>query len=230
LKFSKLLLAAASFVVASTVSHAGIILSEGFDNITTLSPGWVQINNSTAGGTIGWFQGDPLSAFPAQSGASNSYIAANFNNAGFGGDVSNWLILPSMLLTNGDTLTFYTRTEVNPLPGDKLQVLVSPTGSTNVGSSTSSTGDYVQLAIVGAGVGGYPQDWTQVVATVTGLSGPTTVRLAFRYSVSNTSLNGDFIGIDSVSVDSALPEPATLLMLSAGIVLIGFKRARMARS
>ena len=37
-------------------------------------------------------------------------------------------------------------------------------------------------------------------------------RLGFRYSVINTNLNGDYIGIDTVSYDaSAIPEPTTVL-------------------
>ncbi len=229
MKLSKLLLSAAAPLLLSGISHAAVILTEGFNNISTLTAsGWVQINNSTAGGTTAWFQGDPTSSFPSQAGPANSFIEANFNNAGFGGNISNWLILPNMVLANGDTLTFYTRTETNPVPGDTLQVLLSTNGaSTNVGATTTSLGDFTtQLVNVS---GAYPQAWTQYTATVTGLSGPTSVRLAFRYSVTDTSANGDVIGIDSVVVNSAVPEPGTLVMLSAGAVLIGLQRIRKAR-
>jgi PEP-CTERM motif len=229
MKFSKLLLAAAPLLLFTSVSHAAVILTEGFNDITTLTgSGWVQTNNSTAGGTTGWFQGVPA-VFNAQSGAANSYIAANFNNAADGGNISNWLILPNMLLTNGDTLTFYTRTETGAVPGDNLQVLMSTNGaSTNVGATTTSVGDFTtSLATVGAG---YPENWTQVTATLAGLAGPTSVRLAFRYVVTDTSVNGDYIGIDTVVVNSSVPEPGTLLMLGAGVAFLALKRVRSARA
>jgi len=231
LKISKLLLFAAPFLLSISVSHAAVILTEGFNDITTLAgAGWVQTNNSTAGGTTAWFQGT-TGVFAAQSGAADSYIAANFLNAGFGGDISNWLILPNMTLANGDTLTFWTRTETDAVPGDNLQVRLSSNGgSTNVGATTSSVGDFGTVLTTVGGAGGYPESWTQFVATVSGLAGPTSVRLAFRYVVSDTSNNGDYIGIDSVSVNQAVPEPGTLLMLGAGMALLAVKRVRSARA
>ncbi|HYP51417.1 MAG TPA: choice-of-anchor J domain-containing protein, partial [Pyrinomonadaceae bacterium] len=52
-------------------------ITEGFDNITTLpGSGWFTQNNSVPVGTTGWFQGNPA-VFPAQAGATNSYIGAN---------------------------------------------------------------------------------------------------------------------------------------------------------
>ncbi|MFN6964881.1 MAG: choice-of-anchor J domain-containing protein [Pyrinomonadaceae bacterium] len=68
--------------------------SEGFDNVSTLpSAGWSVRNNSEPAGTSGWFQGNPTS-FPAQSGPTASYIAANFNNTAGNGTISNWLFTP----------------------------------------------------------------------------------------------------------------------------------------
>ena len=227
MKLSKRLLTVTALLSATTAANAGIVLAEGFTNITTLAgAGWVQINNSTTGGTTGWFQGDPASAFPAQAGATNSYIAANFNNAGFGGNISNWLLLPVLTLTNGDTLTFFTRTETAPVPGDLLEVRLSTNGaSTNVGATTSSLGDFTTL-VTTVGSAGYPQTWTQFTSTVSGLAGPTSVRLGFRYVVTDTSINGDIIGIDTVSVNTSTPEPGSLLMLSAGVGLLAAMRAR----
>ena len=224
-------LLAASFFCLTVTSQAGIILSEGFNNISTLSgSGWALINNSVAIGTTGWFQGDPTSiGFNAQAGAANSFISANFNNAAFGGNISNWLILPNMTLSNGDTLTFFTRTETAPVPGDVLEVRLSGNGaSTNVGVTATSIGDFTTL-LTTVGTVAYPQNWTQISVIVSGLAGPTSARLAFRYVVSDTSANGDIIAIDSVTVDStsAIPEPGTMLTLSAGLLLLAVgNRAR----
>ena len=44
---------------------------------------------------------------------------------------------------------------------------------------------------------GYPQDWTQYTVNVSGLGVPATGRFALRYVVTDTSINADFIGIDS---------------------------------
>src|SRR5205085_5895288 len=96
--------------------RADTILTENFDNVAGLSGnGWVEINNSTAPRATGWFQGNP-SIFSAQSGQPSSYIAANFQNASFGGDISDWLITPALTIGNGDTLSFFTRTELGAPP------------------------------------------------------------------------------------------------------------------
>lgn len=49
------------------------ILTEGFDDITTLTgKGWVRINKSSPLGVTDWFQGNPP-VFSSQTGASDSY-------------------------------------------------------------------------------------------------------------------------------------------------------------
>jgi PEP-CTERM motif len=233
LKLSKLLVPAIAFLFASTTSHAAL-LTMGFDDITTLTGGgWVQINNSMTPVLTSWFQGN--STFPAQAGPIDSFIAANFNNAAFGGDISNWLLLPLLTLNNGDTLTFWTRTEASPAAGgDTLEVRLAPGGaSTNVGATTSSVGDFTQLLSPTIGTltnTDYPQAWTLETYTVSGLSGPTSTRLALRYVVVNTANFGDFIGIDTLSVDSSVtspvPEPSTVLLLGAGIAMLAIQRTR----
>jgi hypothetical protein len=220
---SKVLLAAL-LACAAVPSRAGAFLYESFDNIATLpGSGWVLINNSAPPGTTGWFQGVPA-VFPAQSGAPDSYIAANFNNAGFGGNISNWLLTPVLTLNNGDFFSFFTRTEVSPFPGDILELRLSTNGaSTNVGATASSVGDFTAL-LATVGSAGFPEGWTQYTVVVSGLAGPTASRLGFRYVVTDTSQNGDYIGIDTVGLN--LPEPGTVLMLGSGIALLAIKYLR----
>jgi hypothetical protein len=69
--------------------------TEVFNDITTLVPhGWVMQNNSQPGpGATGWFQGI-TAVFPSQSGAANSYIAANYDNGTGTSTLSNWLLTP----------------------------------------------------------------------------------------------------------------------------------------
>ena len=129
----------------------------------------------TPGGSTGWFQGNEGGlVFPALDG-TDGYIAANFNNAPFGGNISNWLMLPELTLNDGDSLSFLTRSN-GEFP-DRLNVRFSPNGA-----STSLGGFGSALFSVNAGLadGGYPSGWTLFTLTLGGLGGPTAGRLAFQ--------------------------------------------------
>jgi len=209
---------------------AATLLTEGFNNVATLvGSGWVLTNNSSPIGTTGWFQGNDA-VFPSQAGASNAYIAANFNNAAFGGNISNWLLTPVLALNNGTSLSFWTRTaDVTSGFPDRLEVRLSINGaSSNVGVTDSSVGDFTTLLLTvnpTLTAGGYPDGWTNFVATVSGLGGPASGRFGFRYNVGNTAINSDYIGVDTVSVESkesvpAVPEPSSLLTAGLGLLLV----------
>lgn len=175
-------------------------ISEGFESVPPI--GWETQNRSTTVGSTGWFQGNDV--FPAQSGPATSYIGANFNSTTGANTISNWLFPPSRTFNNGDVITFYTRTgEGSPFP-DRLEVRLSTAGAgTNVGTTADSVGDFttlLQSVNPDLTVGGYPEAWTQFTITLSGLSGPTVGRLAFRYFVTNGGPSGDnsnFIGIDT---------------------------------
>ncbi|NVD69609.1 PEP-CTERM sorting domain-containing protein [Duganella sp. BJB1802] len=211
--------------VATCSAFASPLLSEGFNDISTLgASGWVMTNNSGAVGSTNWFQGQDF-AFPAAAGASNSYIAANFNNAVFGGAVSNWLITPEVAMTNGEQLNFSLRL-LGEGAVDTVQVYYSTAGaSSNVGSTATSTGDFRLLGTYSASA---DTGWTNNTLALSGLSGATTGRYAFRYLVDDTSVNGDYIGIDSVNI-SAVPEPTTALMLLLGLGVVAFSRKKQLR-
>src|ERR1051325_2621919 len=74
----------------------GQAITENFDNITLLAGnGWSLQNLSSPVGSTNWFQGTNVSAggpFDSYNGAANSYIAANYNNTGNTGTISNWLM------------------------------------------------------------------------------------------------------------------------------------------
>jgi hypothetical protein len=201
-------------VVAGCSAGAAPLLSEGFDDVAALpGQGWVFLNQSTPPGSTGWFQGQPV-FFPAVAGPADSYIAANFNNAAFGGMVSNWLLTPQVLLVNGETLTFSLRLLGEGLL-DRVEVYFSGNGaSTDVGH------DYALLAA-------YESDtdtgWLQRSVAINGLAAPASGRLALRYVVDDTSLNGDYIGIDSVSIN-AIPEPGTVALVCLGAIALGAAR------
>jgi hypothetical protein len=122
--------------------------SMGFEDITQLPGlGWAQINNSSPLGTTGWFQGN-TEVFSAHQGPADSYIGANFNNTGSVGTISNWLLTPEMVLQDGATISFYTRTADGSTWADRLEVRMSVNGgSTDVGSTATSVGDFTTLLL-----------------------------------------------------------------------------------
>lgn len=187
--------------IGSTFSQA---INEGFASVLGLTAaGWNQQNLSTPlGSNPNWFQGDN-SVFTANSGAINEYIAVNFNSVSGANTISNWLLTPTLNLSNGDVISFYTRTVDFPGYADNLQLRLSTSGaSTNVGASNTSVGDFTTLLTEvnpSLTLAGYPTTWTQYTVTITGLIAPTTGRIALRYYVPNggpSGLNSDYIGID----------------------------------
>ena len=204
------------------------LLNAGFGSITTLAgDGWLQVNNSYPAGTTGWFQGND-GIFPSQAGATDAYVAANYLNADLGGNISNWLITPTFIFDGGFNLSFYTRTETDAPTPDRLEVRLSTSGS-SVGSTDTSVGDFTTLLLTVNPLlspSAYPESWTEETATVFGLGNSVTGRLAFRYYVTDTTVNGDYIGIDSVEVDSAsVPEPASILLVAVGLAAVLRPRA-----
>lgn len=204
---------------ASSVVLGAPLLSEGFNDIATLpGDGWVLINDSAPPGSTGWFQGIPA-FFPAAAGPADSYIAANFNNAAFGGAVSNWLLTPQLDLTNGESLNFSLRLLGDGVL-DRVEVYFSDSGA------SAALGDFSLLSAYSSDV---DTGWAALSVALSGLSAPASGRFAFRYVVDDTSLNGNYIGIDNVSV-FAVPEPGTVaLLLLGGVVLLRSRRPKVAR-
>ena len=160
--------------LTNTLSNT-VTLTEGFN--TVLPSGWAQQNNSSPLGTTNWFQGNPAS-FPSNSGAPDSYIAANYQNtsASASGTISNWLLSPVLSIKNGDFITFYSRIPDGQEWADRLELRISSNGSsTNVGTTATSVGDFTNLLLTinpSLSTGVYPKVWTQFTATVSGLSAP----------------------------------------------------------
>jgi hypothetical protein len=207
----KSLFAATALALAAlgtTAAHAaGVeVLNEGFADVAGLG-GWVQVNNSIPPGSA-WFQGN-AGLFPAQAGAADSYAAANFLGAGNGsGSVDNWLITPVLDLNGLTTLSFYTRRAADAGFSDLLEVRFS------AGAGTDVDGFTALLATVGGGAdfpADFPADWQQFTSSFTQLGSG---RFAFHYLGPSDSLN--YIGLDTVSVVTAVPEPANWLMLALG--------------
>jgi hypothetical protein len=208
-------------MLGSGIGVAGAVpLSEGFDDISSLAgAGWVQTNNSAPLGSTGWFQGND-SVFPAASGPPTSYIAANFNNAAFGGAISNWLLTPELNMFNGEELSFSLRLLGEGFT-DTVSVYYSTSGSSSdVGATPLSTGVFSLLASYSNF--GPDTGWIDYTVTLSGLGAPANGRFAFRYIAGNTSVDANYIGIDNVSV----PEPSTLAVFALGLAMLGWHLRR----
>lgn len=210
---------AAGLLAAGVMAQAQagpLILNEGFDDVAALgAAGWIFTNASSPTGQ-NWFQGNS-GIFAAQSGAADAYAGANFNSAlGGVGAIDNWLISPELSLSGGAILSFFTRTEV----AGYLDLLEIRFGN---GSSSALSNFTTLLETVGAGGSYASDDWTEYMLT---LPSATSGRFAFRYSVAD-AFDANYIGVDSVSV-TAVPEPATVLLLGLGLAATCVSQRRKA--
>ncbi len=223
------LLAACSPAIAQNIS-------ENFDDIGTLpGKGWASFNQSQPLGATNWFQGNP-SVFPAQQGAPNSYIGANFNNTqGATGTISNWLVTPTRTYRNGDTISFWSRSIDQASFPDRLEVRLSTNGaSIDAGSDATSVGDFSTLLLSinpSLNFSTYPDEWTRFEVIISGLAGDALGRVAFRYFVTDAGPLGDnsnYIGIDTVDIMGVnlIPLPTAGAMGFAGIGLLASRRRR----
>ncbi len=221
--------------------RAATLLSENFDNISTLAgSGWTITNNSTAPQGSSYFQGNP-GVFPSQAGAPNSYVGANFLNAAPGGNISNWLILPTLTLDSTSQLTFYTQSAGCGFP-DRLEVRLSTNGSSaNVGGTDTSVGDFTTLLLSINPVltaAGYPTAWTQFTVSLAVLASQLVDASRSVISLRIPTSTANYIGIDTVLVTGAggaggggVPESSsTLVLCMIGVSgVLGASRYQKAR-
>jgi len=185
--------------------------SEGFEDIhdangdsslsKLLGRGWSVVNSSNPLGTVSWFFGNG-STFQAHTGSG--FIACNYLAAAAAGTISAWLCARPVHFHNGDTISFYTRS--NGKYPDRLELRLS-TGGTNVsvGSNETSVGLFTNLLLSvnpKLVTGGYPVAWTRETVKLSGLpAAGATGRFAFRVfetSAGFGAVNGDYVGIDDV--------------------------------
>ena len=199
--------------------HAAVLV-EDFNDVPGLTGGgWVVVNNSTPPTATNWFQGT-AGVFSAHAGAPQAYAAANYVAGTSPGGISLWLISPMLTFAAGDTIAFYTRTESPVVFPDNLELRLSTNGArTDVGATETSVGDFSLLLAVNPGFSSsaYPEDWAMYSAVVNFAGAG---RFAFRYVVDDLSINGNYVGIDTLTVGAArqtdIPEPSTLALMGLG--------------
>jgi len=192
--------------------------TEEFDTVSnSIGRGWVIANNTRPIGTAAWKQGifyyenkkgtgDGFGALNA-SWSGNDFIMTSVD-CGFGtANCSNWLISPEMIVKNGDSISFYTRTYENPaVAADRLQVrLNTVNGSSDVGVDSNSIGNFnkvlldINAGLLLDGANSYPGTWTKYSITISDIPVAIKTRVAFRYYVPDggpAGKNGLGIAID----------------------------------
>lgn len=186
---------------------------ENFSNVDSLFlNGWVQQNNSSPAGSGGWQQ--DFGNFTAPFPPNNSSIVVGYTSivSGQAGDISNWLITPTINFTTGDSIIFYTISYQNGAYADRLEVRLNKNNTTDVGFTTTSVGDFDSLlftinpTLTTTG-GAYPMIWTRYACKIDGVSPATPCRIGLRYFVTDggqAGTNGSTIGIDHFEYKSTL--------------------------
>jgi hypothetical protein len=227
-----LLAAVAVTVVSFSSSAFALTFSEGFD--TGVPSSWSQQNNSSPAGPATWTQG-VAALSPAHSGTVDSFIVVNFQSGAGVATISNWLWTPTLTVSPSSQLIFYTRTASNPSSfPDRLEVRWSDAAVPSPGTTATDVGTFSTLLLTvnpDLTSTAFPAAWTAYTYDFSALTAPSTGNLAFRYFVSNggpSGNNSSIIGLDTLSITNAVPEPGTYVLMTMGLLALSFlaKRSR----
>jgi PEP-CTERM motif len=204
--------ALAATLLAGGASQAATLINESFDNVAGLAgAGWSILNLGVFQGSTSFFQGDQ-SVFGSQSGAPDSYAAANYNNATSPGYLNTWLVTPQFSTAVAGTISFWARGEIAPGFSDSIAYgLVN--GLPGSGGTLAAP---VTVTAQGA--------WTQYTMSFAAAGAGSFARFAMVY-IGNADTS-NYIGIDTLTVTS-VPEPGTWLLMGAGMLgMAGLARRR----
>jgi hypothetical protein len=153
------------------------------------------------GSTPIWFQGIPAGpgsfTFNAFNGPPDGYVASDFACTQGVNIIDNWLVLPPLNLSVGDTFSFYIRAAEDPYFVDSVKVMYNPAGDSLPSSPSWIELDYFYVNEV---------DWERRTYTTPIASGMG--RWAIRYFIIDggpSGANSDYIGIDQIDVIPASP-------------------------
>jgi hypothetical protein len=230
----KKILTALVLGTAFTSAQAGVLLQEGFDNVSALGAGWVMNNVNAQPGIVdpNWHQASASAIaaeglFTAHSGAQTSYIAASFENGTFGngsdvGLLNNWLITPMFSTETAVTISLWIRGDQDAGYFDKTVF--------NFSGGSSAVGDFHAIGSLDP----VPTDaWHQFTVTVGAQGAGTMGRFAIQYT--GNVADSNYIGIDDLLIQTAadpgpnpsnVPEPATMLVMATGLMGLAAARRR----
>jgi hypothetical protein len=193
-------------------AQAGVLLDEGFNNVYSLtSSGWVLTNASMDVGLVPtWSQGSQ-DVFNAQSGAANSFAAANYNNATAGGTLNNWLITPEFNTETGVVVSLWLRAEDFAPYSDNIAF-----GFSNGSAALADFKLDPSFTV--------PTDgWTHYTLTLGAQGAGAKGRFAIQYN--GLADASDYVGLDTLQVTS-VPEPATIFVMATGLAGLAAARRR----
>ena len=179
----KLLFLLLPFFILSFSTGSAQLLNEGFEGSTFPPTGW---HTKNILGGVAWMK--------ANGGHSGLYSAI------IGWEVTggeDWLVTPSLNLSYGDSLKFWTRKFFNSnYPPDTLHILVSTTDT----AVTSFT-----VLVAAYNVNAFPYTWTtQYAVDLTPFAGMS-VYIAFKHF----DVNGNGMLIDDITVEEPVPVELT---------------------
>jgi hypothetical protein len=210
-----------------------ISFTEEFTDVSKLAAaGWVIKNNSNPQGSTAWRQGlyennynsktGLTVGFPAFSSETSPYdfISVDATAVNSKGEINCWLITPTIMVKNGDSIQFMTRAMDDIIwPNyavDRMQVRANfNDGSADCGTTSNDFGKFTRLIFDinptyltndpggnSSGLPGFPRTWARGRWVVTGLPGTTAIpaRFGFRYMALNGGINGttasSVVGVD----------------------------------
>ncbi len=216
-------LAAAAALTAGSAAAGTVVFNEGFDS--GLPASWQALNFSDFPSGAGWFQGysGPSPFFPAHSGAPTSYLASSVYigaqtvSGEPEGIIDGELRSPSVSLDRDLVLKFWTRSVAANTWPEYLYVglLVNSRYTTLLELNPSLD------------VGAYPEDWTQYMVHIDRRGAGVSGRVIFDYFSPDGARYGNYIGLDSVSLE--VPEPGGWLAIGGALFAAGLATRRSRR-